>query len=188
MSHPVYLIASDLHGSAYYTDELVDAFHREQADHLILLGDILYHGPRNDLPEGYDPKAVIALLSPYAEKILCVRGKCDAEVDQMVLPFPIMAKTETLSVDGRTWFAAHGHRAGANPTDSDLPDLPAGSVVLSGHTHIPTCDRNEDGLLLLNPGSVSIPKGGFPATYAIYENGTFSVLDFAGNTVMSETV
>ena len=182
------MIASDLHGSAVAVRNLLAAFDASGAERLVLLGDILYHGPRNDLPEGYDPKAVIALLSPYAEKILCVRGNCDAEVDQMVLPFPIMAKTETLSVDGRTWFAAHGHRAGANPTDRDLPDLPAGSVVLSGHTHVPTCDRNEDGLLLLNPGSVSIPKGGFPASYAIYENGVFSVLDFAGNTVMCGTV
>ena len=182
------MIASDLHGAAPAVRNLLAAFDASGAERLVLLGDILYHGPRNDLPEGYDPKAVIALLSPYAEKILCVRGNCDAEVDQMVLPFPIMAKTETLSVDGRTWFAAHGHRAGANPTDRDLPDLPTGSVVLTGHTHVPTCDRNEGGLLLLNPGSVSIPKGGFPATYAIYENGTFSVLDFAGNTVMCSAV
>ena len=182
------IIASDIHGSAHWCAELLSAFETEQADRLVLLGDLLYHGPRNDFPDEYSPRKVFDMLNNIKEKITCVRGNCDAEVDQMVLPFPIMAKTETLSVDGRTWFAAHGHRAGANPTDRDLPDLPAGSVVLSGHTHVPTCDRNEGGLLLLNPGSVSIPKGGFPASYAIYENGTFSVLDFAGNTVMCGTV
>ena len=180
------MIASDLHGSAPSVARLLAAFDASGAETLVILGDILYHGPRNDLPEGYDPKIVIALLSPYAEKLLCVRGNCDAEVDQMVLPFPIMAETATLTVDERTWFAAHGHRAGANPTDNDLPSLPRGSVVLTGHTHIPTCDCDEsgNGILRLNPGSVSIPKGGFPATYALYEDGVFSVLDFAGNTVM----
>ena len=180
------MIASDLHGSSPAVRNLLAAFDASGAECLVLLGDILYHGPRNDLPEGYDPKAVIALLSPYAEKILCVRGNCDAEVDQMVLPFPIMAETETLSVDGRTWFAAHGHRAGANPSADDLPPLPRGSVVLTGHTHVPTCDRggSGDGILRLNPGSVSIPKGGFPATYALYVDGAFSVLDFAGNVIL----
>lgn len=180
------MIASDLHGSSPAVRNLLAAFDASGAERLVLLGDILYHGPRNDLPEGYDPKSVIALLSPYADKILCVRGNCDAEVDQMVLPFPIMAETETLSVDGRTWFAAHGHRAGANPSAGDLPPLPRGSVVLTGHTHVPTCDRggSGDGILRLNPGSVSIPKGGFPATYALYVDGTFSVLDFAGNVIL----
>lgn len=180
------MIASDLHGSSPAVRNLLAAFDASGAERLVLLGDILYHGPRNDLPEGYDPKSVIALLSPYADKILCVRGNCDAEVDQMVLPFPIMAETETLSVDGRTWFAAHGHRAGANPSVDDLPPLPRGSVVLTGHTHIPTCDRDGsgDGVLRLNPGSVSIPKGGFPATYALYADGAFSVLDFEGNVIL----
>ena len=180
------MIASDLHGSSPAVRNLLAAFDASGAECLVLLGDILYHGPRNDLPEGYDPKSVIALLSPYADKILCVRGNCDAEVDQMVLPFPIMAETETLSVDGRTWFAAHGHRAGANPSVDDLPPLPRGSVVLTGHTHVPTCDRggSGDGILRLNPGSVSIPKGGFPATYALYVDGAFSVLDFAGNVIL----
>ena len=178
------MIASDLHGSSPAVRNLLAAFDASGAERLLLLGDILYHGPRNDLPEGYDPKAVISLLSPLADKILCVRGNCDAEVDQMVLPFPIMAETATLTVDGRTWFAAHGHRAGANPSANDLPALPRGSVVLTGHTHIPTCDYDENGILRLNPGSVSIPKGGFPATYTLYEDGVFSVLDFAGNLVM----
>ena len=177
------LIASDLHGSATACQKLLDIFTASGADRLILLGDLLYHGPRNDLPEGYDPKAVIAMLSEYADRLFCVRGNCDTEVDQMVLPFPIMAETALLFVDGKTWFACHGHRAGANPTANDLPKLPAGSVVLSGHTHIPVLEENPDGVLLFNPGSTSIPKGGFPASYGVYEDGKFAVIGFEGERI-----
>ena len=183
---PKFLIASDLHGSAKYTRELLAAFAREGADRLVLLGDILYHGPRNDLPAGYDPKAVIAMLTPYADRLFCVRGNCDTEVDQMVLPFPILAETALLFVDGRTWFAAHGHRTGANPTAGDLPKLPAGSVVLTGHTHIPTLDTTPEGVLLLNPGSTSIPKGGFAPSYAVYEDGCFAVVSLDGEVILTE--
>ncbi len=178
------LIASDLHGSAPACRKLLDIFAASGAERLILLGDLLYHGPRNDLPEGYDPKAVIAMLSEYADKLFCVRGNCDTEVDQMVLPFPILAETALLFVDGRTWFAAHGHRAGANPTANDLPKLPAGSVILTGHTHIPTLETNENGILLLNPGSTSIPKGGFAPSYATYENGRFAVVSLDGEIIL----
>ena len=176
------MIASDIHGAAPACRKLLDSFAKSGAERLILLGDLLYHGPRNDLPEGYDPKAVIAMLSEQADCLFCVRGNCDTEVDQMVLPFPILAKTALLFVDGRTWFAAHGHRAGANPSAGDLPALPAGSVVLSGHTHIPTLDPTPDGLLLLNPGSTSIPKGGFAPSYALYEDGAFTVVSLADGT------
>ena len=178
------LIASDLHGSAPACRKLLDIFAASGADRLILLGDLLYHGPRNNLPEGYDPKAVIAMLSECADKLFCVRGNCDTEVDQMVLPFPILAETALLFVDGRTWFAAHGHRAGANPTAKDLPKLPAGSVILSGHTHIPVLETNENGILLLNPGSVSIPKGGFAPSYATYEDGSFVVVSLNGEILL----
>ena len=178
------MIASDLHGSAPACRKLLDIFAASGADRLILLGDLLYHGPRNNLPEGYDPKAVIAMLSECADKLFCVRGNCDTEVDQMVLPFPILAETALLFVDGRTWFAAHGHRAGANPTANDLPKLPAGSVILSGHTHIPVLETNENGILLLNPGSVSIPKGGFAPSYAVYEDGRFAVVSLDGEILL----
>ena len=177
------MIASDLHGSATACQKLLDIFTASGAERLILLGDLLYHGPRNDLPEGYDPKAVIAMLSEYADRLFCVRGNCDTEVDQMVLPFPIMAETALLFVDGKTWFACHGHRSGANPTANDLPKLPAGSVVLSGHTHIPVLEENPDGVLLFNPGSTSIPKGGFPASYGVYEDGVFEVVSLKGEPI-----
>ena len=168
------MIASDIHGCAPACQKLLDIFAASGADRLILLGDLLYHGPRNDLPEGYDPKAVIAMLSEQADKLFCVRGNCDTEVDQMVLPFPIMAETALLFVDGKTWFACHGHRSGANPTANDLPSLPAGSVVLSGHTHIPVLETNADGVTLLNPGSTSIPKGGSVGSYLVLEDRTFT--------------
>ena len=177
------MIASDIHGCAPACKKLLDTFTASGADRLILLGDLLYHGPRNDLPEGYDPKAVISMLSEYADRLFCVRGNCDTEVDQMVLPFPILAETALLFVDGKTWFACHGHRSGANPTANDLPRLPAGSVVLSGHTHIPVLETNQDGILLLNPGSTSIPKGGFPASYGVYEDGHFAVIGFEGERI-----
>ena len=178
------MIASHIHGCAPACKKLLDIFAASGADRLILLGDILYHGPRNDLPAGYDPKAVISMLSEYADRLFCVRGNCDTEVDQMVLPFPILAETALLFVDGKTWFACHGHRAGANPTATDLPTLPAGSVVLSGHTHIPVLETGEDGVTLLNPGSVSIPKGGFPPSYALYEDGVFRVVDLNGEIIL----
>ena len=177
------MIASDIHGCAPACKKLLDIFAASGAQRLILLGDLLYHGPRNDLPAGYDPKAVIAMLSEYADKVFCVRGNCDTEVDQMVLPFPILAETALLFVDGRTWFACHGHRAGANPTAGDLPKMAAGSVVLSGHTHIPVLETTSDGVTLLNPGSASIPKGGFPASFAMYEDGVFVVASLEGEPI-----
>ena len=178
------MIASAIHGCAPACKKLLDTFTASGAERLILLGDLLYHGPRNDLPEGYDPKVVIAMLSEQADKLFCVRGNCDTEVDQMVLPFPIMAETAQLFVDGCTWIACHGHRSGANPTANDLPMLPAGSVVLSGHTHIPVLETNDKGVTFLNPGSTSIPKGGFAAAYALYEDGKFSVLGFEGERIL----
>ncbi len=181
-------IASDIHGAAPACRKLLEIFAASGAERLILLGDLLYHGPRNDLPEGYDPKAVITMLSEYADKLFCVRGNCDTEVDQMVLPFPILAETALLFVDGRTWFAAHGHRAGVNPTAADLPKLPAGSVVMTGHTHIPVLEANENGILLLNPGSVSIPKGGFAPSYAVYEDERFAVVSLDGETIRDLSV
>ncbi len=178
------LIASDLHGAAPAVERLLRIFDGSGAERLILLGDILYHGPRNDLPPGYAPKDVIALLSPYAERIVCVRGNCDAEVDQMVLPFPIMEEAVRLTVDGRQWFLSHGHRAGANPSAGDVANVPRGSILLTGHTHIPTLAWNTDGVLLFNPGSTSIPKGGYPASYGAYEDGRFSVVSLDGKELL----
>ena len=182
------LIASDIHGDLDGCRALLAAMETAAADRLLLLGDLLYHGPRNAIPPTYDPQGVVALLSPLQEAVWCVRGNCDAEVDQMLLPFPIMDKTRAWTVDGRAWFAAHGHRPGANPTENDLPNLPAGSVFLSGHTHIPVLATDDRGILRVNPGSVTFPKGGFPKSYALYDDGRFRIIDLSGNVLMDTTV
>ena len=123
-----WMIASDIHGSAYYCRQLLNAYNREQADRLLLLGDLLYHGPRNDLPEEYDPKQVIELLNAKKQHILCVRGNCDAEVDQMVLNFPVLSESCILYIDEQTIYATHGHiNSPANP-----PKLHKGDILLTG--------------------------------------------------------
>ena len=162
------LIASDIHGSAYWCGKLLELARQEQPDKLVILGDVLYHGPRNDLPAQYAPKQVIAMLSDWKEKILCVRGNCEAEVDQMVLPFPCMSTYSQLLVDGKTFFLTHGHHY--NP--DALPQLEEGDVFLYGHTHV-KLDEVRQGVRCLNPGSVSIPKDGSHSCL-IFENGEFS--------------
>ena len=163
-----FVIASDIHGSARWCRALMDLVEREKPDKLILLGDLLYHGPRNDLPEEYAPKQVIPMLSAWAEKIIAVRGNCEAEVDQMVLPFPCMADYAEVLADGKTLYLTHGHRA----SPENLPPLPEGSVFLSGHTHVKR-DEVIGVIRCLNPGSVSIPKDGSHSCI-LYEDGAFS--------------
>ena len=162
------LIASDIHGSAYWCGKLLELARQEQPDKLVILGDVLYHGPRNDLPAQYAPKQVIAMLSDWKEKILCVRGNCEAEVDQMVLPFPCMSTYSQLLVDGKTFFLTPGHHY---PPDA-LSQLEEGDVFLYGHTHV-KLDEVRQGVRCLNPGSVSIPKDGSHSCL-IFENGEFS--------------
>ena len=161
------VIASDIHGSAYWCQKLMEEIQKENPDRVILLGDLLYHGPRNDLPRDYAPKQVIPMLSGIREKIVAVRGNCEAEVDQMVLPLPCLADYAEILVDGRLFHLSHGHHQ--NP--QNLPPLPEGSVFLFGHTHV-KLDETVGGIRCLNPGSVSIPKDGSHSCL-IYENGEF---------------
>lgn len=163
-----YLIASDIHGSAKYCRMILKRFEEEKADKILMLGDILYHGPRNDLPEEYNPKEVISLLNPLKDKIICVRGNCDAEVDQMVLDFPIMADYVILDMDGKTVYATHGHHF--NPS-SPFPGV-KNYILLNGHTHIPV-NKKYENFIYMNPGSTSIPKENSPHSYMIYEHGEF---------------
>lgn len=157
------LVASDIHGSALYCGQLLDAFRREGAERLLLLGDILYHGPRNDLPDGYAPREVAAQLNACAPSVLGVRGNCDAEIDQMVLDFPMMAEYCLLFAGGRTIFATHGH---VFNTVSPPPLYP-GDILLHGHTHVPCRESFGDGNLYLNPGSVALPKNESPRGYIL---------------------
>ena len=161
-----WMIASDIHGSAKFCKELLQAYTQEQPDKLILLGDILYHGPRNDLPAQYAPKEVIAMLNPLAEHLLCVRGNCDTEVDQMVLDFPVLADYGVLCDGGKTVYLTHGHVVSPeNPVKGCK-----GCLLLGGHTHVPTVIEKED-FVYANPGSVSIPKEDSPHSYMIMEEG-----------------
>ena len=170
------MIASDVHGSVYYCEKMIYAYKEEKADKLLLLGDLLYHGPRNDLPREYNPKKVINMLNDIANEILCVRGNCDADVDQMVLKFPIMAEYCILYLDNRMIFATHGHKF----NEENPPLLKKGDIILTGHTHIPKFTKHEN-FYYINPGSVSIPKEGSRNGYLILENGKFLWKDFDGN-------
>lgn len=171
-----YMIASDIHGSAYYCGKMMEAWTREQADGLILLGDLLYHGPRNDLPREYAPKEVIAMLNEKKNVIRAVRGNCDAEVDQMVLEFPIMADYCILDTDGLLVYCSHGHIY----HEGNLPPMKENSIFLHGHTHIFRAEKNQQGTIILNPGSVSLPKEGNVPTYAVLENRRFEIRDLQG--------
>ena len=168
-----YMIASDIHGSAWYCRKMMEALEKEQADRLILLGDLLYHGPRNDLPKEYAPKEVIAMLNDMKNEIYAVRGNCEAEVDQMVLQFPVMADYCILAIDGLTFYATHGHVY----NEKNLPPFKEGDILIHGHTHVLKAEQRE-GYILLNPGSVSIPKEGNPPTYAVLENSRFTIKTF----------
>ena len=164
------VIASDIHGSAYWCGKLMELIEAENPDKIVLLGDLLYHGPRNDLPRDYAPKAVIPMLSALKDRILAVRGNCEAEVDQMVLNFPCLAEYSVLMADGKTFYLTHGHHK--NP--QELTPLPEGSIFLYGHTHV-KFDQVVNGIRCLNPGSVSIPKDGSHSCM-VYENGDFRVI------------
>ena len=177
-----WMIASDLHGSAYYCRKMLEALEREGADRLFLLGDLLYHGPRNDLPREYAPKEVIPLLNGKKEKLLCVRGNCDAEVDQMVLEFPVLADYAVLPVGQRLIYATHGHIYNVR----NLPPLAPGDVLLHGHTHVPAWTEFGQGNLYLNPGSVSIPKENSPHSYMILEGNTMQWKELESSAVFHE--
>ena len=177
-----WMIASDLHGSAYYCRKMLEAFEREGADRLFLLGDLLYHGPRNDLPREYAPKEVIPLLNGKREKLLCVRGNCDAEVDQMVLEFPVLADYAVLPVGRRLIYATHGHIYHVK----NLPPLAPGDVLLHGHTHVPAWTEFGQENLYLNPGSVSIPKENSPHSYMTLEENTMQWKELESSAVFHE--
>lgn len=171
------MVASDIHGSAYYCDKMIEAYKKEKADKLFLLGDVLYHGPRNDLPKDYNPKWVIKALNKLKEDILCVRGNCDTEVDQMVLEFSIMADYAVFYIDGKMIYMTHGHK--------NIPPLKEGDILLAGHTHVPCCEEKEN-YIYMNPGSVSIPKEDLWHGYMLFDDGEFIWKDFDGNCHIKE--
>lgn len=167
------MFASDIHGSSYYCEKMIEAYKNEKADRLILLGDLLYHGPRNDLPKEYAPKKVIAMLNGMKESICAIRGNCDAQVDQMVLEFPIMADYCIIFLDGKTIYASHGHEYNID----NLPPLKNGDIFIQGHTHVLMAEKYNEKILL-NPGSISLPKENNVQTYGIIEQGMFVIKNF----------
>ena len=176
------LFASDIHGSAFFCRQLLDIYRKSGAARLVLLGYILYHGPRNDLPREYAPREVISMLNPLKDQIYAVRGNCDTEVDQMVLQFPILADYALLSIEGKTLYDTHGHVF----NQDSLPPMQDGDILIHGHTHLLKAEKMETDfgtVAILNPGSVSIPKGGNPNTYAILENGIFTIKTLDGEIV-----
>lgn len=180
-----FLIASDIHGSAYYCDLLLKAIETEKPEKVLILGDILYHGPRNDLPKGYAPKEVIAMLNPLKDMLLCVRGNCDAEVDQMVLDFPITADYISLPlVDGKRAYLTHGH---VYSPEKLPPEMRAGDVLICGHTHVAGVKSTATGQAYLNPGSVSIPKENTPPCYMVYsdEAAAFQIYSLTDGSVFA---
>lgn len=168
------LIASDIHGSEYRAEQIHTIWKDGLFDRVILLGDLLYHGPRNDLPEHYRPKGVIPLLSDMKDSITAVRGNCDAEVDQMVLPFPIMDDSRWMEIDGKKIFLMHGHHS---------LDYTGADIVMSGHTHIPVLEK-KDGVIFFNPGSTTIPKNGSAPSYGIWDNGRLSIISLDNGSVI----
>ena len=197
-----YLICSDIHGSASACQKVIQYFRDMHCDYLIILGDILYHGPRNPLPEGHNPKLVAQMLNERADKIIACRGNCDAEVDQMVLHFPILSDYNLVVDEGIRIFCTHGHIYAPERSDdsiavegssvpplwsstpalhgTSLPVLYDNSIVLYGHTHIQVLEKNKAGSIVCNPGSVSLPKGESPAGFALYENGQISLFNING--------
>ena len=178
------VFASDIHGSAYYARMLPEIDRREAPERIVLLGDLLYHGPRNDLPAEYNPKEVISILNGMKERFLCVRGNCDTEVDQMVLEFPILSDSMVLFLNGRMAFVTHGHLFNTqNP-----PPLNRGDLLIHGHTHVQAFTPFGNDNLYINPGSTSIPKENNEHSYMTYEDGLFTIKTMNGREICSRRI
>lgn len=174
------IFASDLHGSLFYSNKLKEVFERENANKLILLGDLLYHGPRNPLPKDYNPKEALKILNSLKDYILCVRGNCDSEVDQMVLEFPIMSDYSMVYIDNINMFVTHGHIYNKD----NMPNIMEDDIIIHGHTHINTIEKLEKGIYI-NPGSISMPKENQQNSYMIYENRNFTIKSLDGEYIKS---
>lgn len=174
-----YLVFSDIHGSESFCQKAISFFEIFNCDKILILGDILYHGPRNPLPQGHNPKGVIEILNSYSDKIFCCRGNCDAEVDQMVLNFQVLSDFVHLFDNGLEIFCSHGHvytpllhdgkKTAGCETASKSPNLQNPSVFFYGHTHVSVLEKNQAGITVCNPGSISLPKGGTEAGFAVLE-------------------
>ncbi|SMC19593.1 hypothetical protein SAMN02745134_00879 [Clostridium acidisoli DSM 12555] len=170
---------SDIHGSLYYLKKAFENYEKEASDYIIILGDELYHGARNELPKGYNPKEVTKFLNGYKEKIIAVRGNCDSEVDEVVLEYPMMTTYSNILYNGKRLFLTHGHLYNRE----NLPKLSKGDVLIYGHTHVPVAEKQDD-IFIINPGSISMPKEDNPNSYGVLEDDLFQIKDLDGNTFM----
>mgnify|MGYP003365319281 FL=1 len=175
------MFASDIHGSLPAAERVLTLFANSGAKWLVILGDVLNHGPRNALPGGYAPAQVAERLNSVAERIIAVRGNCDSEVDQMLLHFPITAAWQQVLTERQRLFLTHGHLYGPD----NLPPLASGDVLIFGHTHLPVAEKRGE-IFLFNPGSVSIPKGGFAASYGLLDGSNLQVLALNDQRVIAE--
>lgn len=183
------LILSDIHGSALAARQALSFFEKFNCDKIFLLGDTLYHGPRNPLPAGHGPMGVVEALAPYKDRIVAVRGNCDAEIDLMMLDFPIENEYKVVEDCGFHLFLSHGHiyipecfprnalesiesTGAAQSAEFDIAakQKPQIDVYLYGHTHVWKLEKNFRDVLIVNPGSTSLPKGGNPPTFGFYES------------------
>ncbi len=169
---------SDIHGSEFYLKKAIEKYLEEKADYIVILGDILYHGARNPLPKGHNPKGVIEILNSYSDKIIAVRGNCDSEVDEMVLAFPIMSTYSNILYGNKRLVLTHGHIY----NEENLLPLTKGDVFIYGHTHLPRAEEI-DGLYFLNPGSIALPKENNPHSYGVLSNNIFQVKNLEGNII-----
>lgn len=169
---------SDIHGSLYYLEKVLELYKEEEANFIVLLGDALYHGPRNPLPKDYNPQAVANVLNQYKDKIIAVRGNCDSEVDQMLIEYPMMADYSIILHNNKRLFLTHGHLY----NESNLPNLSENDVLVHGHTHVPVAKKHNK-IYILNPGSVTLPKEDNPNSYAILQNDLFQIKDLKGNVI-----
>lgn len=174
------LVFSDIHGSLPVARQMATLIEQHSPSLIALLGDILYHGPRNPQPHGYEPGAVAHFLTPFAKRIVAVKGNCDSEVDEMVLPFPLSPLFTWIVDNGMRILATHGHKFGPQ----HLPPLAPGDVLLSGHTHVPKAETTPEGIHLCNPGSLALPKNGTPPCYGLFKDGLFQVLTAGGSVHM----
>lgn len=166
---------SDIHGSSYYLEKVINIYEKEKADYLVILGDELYHGARNPLPKEYNPKKVAEILNTYKNEIIAVRGNCDSEVDQMVLNYPIMSDYSIILYNNRRLFLTHGHIYNKN----NLPNISTGDVLIYGHTHVPLAEKINN-MFIINPGSITFPKENTPNCYGILEDNTFKIKTLDG--------
>ena len=171
-----YLVVSDIHGSSYYARKIEEIINREEPDKIILLGDLYYHGPRNPLTEEYAPKDVADILNSHKDKILAVRGNCDAEVDQMISEFKLEENLR-LEIGGKKFFFTHGHKFNMDFWPNEDFD-----VLVYGHFHTGFIKEFE-GKIFVNAGSISLPKNGTKNNYLIIDETKISLKDVGGNAI-----